>query len=184
MHKKKAPVCNGEGFGREPWWGKGGGPADLDNALSGPPFQSPEKKPPGPCELGASAAVGAVDVKRSADLINTTNETRFRREPTVRNHDPRQLELFSDGARAVAPAKRPKPPRPTEADLQARLDAARMRLREIVILRMKTWIREETRRGLREAEDWRRERVRFHFEVLERFREEQRRRREERHFTP
>jgi hypothetical protein len=34
--------------------------------------------------------------------------------------DPRQLELFSDGARAVAAAKRPKPPRPTEADLQAR----------------------------------------------------------------
>jgi hypothetical protein len=88
-----------------------------------------------------------------------------------------QLELFSDGVRAVAAAKRPKPPKPTEADLQARLDAARMRLHEIVILRMKTWIREETRRGLREAEDWRRERVRFHFEVLERFREEQRRRR-------
>jgi hypothetical protein len=54
-----------------------------------------------------------------------------------------------------------------------------MRLHEIVILRMKTWIREETRRGLRHAEDWRRERVRFHFEVLKRFREEQRRRREE-----
>jgi hypothetical protein len=97
----------------------------------------------------------------------------------MKNHDPRQLELFSDGARAVAAAKRPKPPRPTEADLQARLDAARQRLHEIVILRMKTWIREETRRGLREAEDWRRERVRFHFEVLERFREEQRRRLEE-----
>jgi hypothetical protein len=50
-------------------------------------------------------------------------------------------------------------------------------LHEIVILRVKTWIREETRRGLREAEEWRRERVRFHFEVLEHFREEQRRRR-------
>jgi hypothetical protein len=96
---------------------------------------------------------------------------------------PLQLELFSDGARAVAAAKRPPRPRPTEADLQARLDAARMRLHEIVILRMKTWIREETRRGLREAEDWRRERVRFHFEVLKRFRQEQRRRREERNFT-
>jgi hypothetical protein len=42
---------------------------------------------------------------------------------------------------------------------------------------MKTWSREETRRGLREAEDWRRERVKFQFEVLEHFREEQRRRR-------
>jgi hypothetical protein len=97
--------------------------------------------------------------------------------------DPRQLELFSDGARAVAAARRPKPPRPTEADLHARLDAARQRLREIVILRMKTWIREEARRGLREAEDWRRERVRFHFEVLKRFREEECHRNEPRHLT-
>jgi hypothetical protein len=97
----------------------------------------------------------------------------------MKNIDPRQLELFSDGARTVAAPKRP--PRPTEADLQARLDAARQRLHEIVILRMKTWVPEETRRGLREAEDWRRERVRFHFEVLKRFREEQRQRAEERH---
>jgi hypothetical protein len=93
------------------------------------------------------------------------------------------LSSFHDGARAVAAAKRPKPPRPTEADLQARLDAARMRLREIVILRMKTWVSEETRRGLGEAEEWRRGEVRLHFQVLERFREEQRRRCEERHFT-
>jgi hypothetical protein len=98
--------------------------------------------------------------------------------------DHRQPELFSDGARAVAAAKRPPRPRPTEADLQARLDAARMRLHEIVILRMKTWVREETRRGLREAEEWRRGEVRLHFQVLERFREEQRRRQAERHLTP
>jgi hypothetical protein len=39
--------------------------------------------------------------------------------------DHRQLELFSDGARAVAAGKRPPRPWPTEADLQARLDAAR-----------------------------------------------------------
>jgi hypothetical protein len=89
---------------------------------------------------------------------------------------PLQLELFSDGARAVAAAKRPPRPRPIEADLQARLDAARQRLHEIVILRMKTWIREETLKGLRDAEDWRRGEVRLHFHVLERFREEQRRR--------
>jgi hypothetical protein len=51
---------------------------------------------------------------------------------------PQQRELLSDGARAVAAAKRPKPPKPTEADLQARLDAARSRLHQIVILRMNT----------------------------------------------
>jgi hypothetical protein len=93
----------------------------------------------------------------------------------MKNSDPRQLELFSDGARAVAAAKPPLRPRPTEADLQARLDAARMRLHEIVILRMKTWIREETRRGLRDAEDWRRERVRLHHRILEDFRAQQHR---------
>jgi hypothetical protein len=48
---------------------------------------------------------------------------------------------------------------------------------------MKTWLRAETLRGLRQAEAWRRREVRLHFHVLERFREEQCRRREERHFT-
>jgi hypothetical protein len=62
---------------------------------------------------------------------------------TMNNRSPRQLELFSDGARAVAACSRPKPSQPTETDLQARLDAARMRLHEIVILRMKTWLPEE-----------------------------------------
>jgi hypothetical protein len=101
----------------------------------------------------------------------------------MKKSDPRQLELFSVGARAFAAAKRPKPPLPTEADLQARLDAARRRLHEIVILRMKTWIREETRRGLHEAEEWRRGEIRLHFQVLERFRAQQLRRGAERHLT-
>jgi hypothetical protein len=81
----------------------------------------------------------------------------------MKNHKPRQLELFTDGARAVAALQRPKPPWSAEADLLAKLHGARIRLREIVILSMKTWIPAET--------------------LLERFREEQRRRREERHFT-
>jgi hypothetical protein len=41
-----------------------------------------------------------------------------------------QLEFFSDGVRVLATAKRQ---RPGEADLQAKLDAARMRMHEIVI---------------------------------------------------
>jgi hypothetical protein len=91
---------------------------------------------------------------------------------------PLQLELFRDGARAVAAsaAKRPKPAPATEQDLEAKLAAARQRLREIVILSMKTWVPEETRKGLGEAEAWRREMVRMHHKVLERFRAEQRRR--------
>jgi hypothetical protein len=67
----------------------------------------------------------------------------------MKTHDPRQLELFSDGARAVAAAKRAPAPRPTEDDLQAKLDAARMRLHEIVILSMKTWLPEEPAAGCR-----------------------------------
>jgi hypothetical protein len=98
-------------------------------------------------------------------------------------HNPRQLDLFSDGARAVAARKRPKPPKPTEADLQARIDAARMRVHEIVILRTKTCLPAETLEGLRDAEGWRRERVRFHHGILEDFRAEQRHRRAERHLT-
>jgi hypothetical protein len=74
------------------------------------------------------------------------------------------------GARAIAAAKRPKPPKPTEADLQVRLEAARMRVREIVLLRMKFWLPRETRDGLLDAEDWRRERVRFHHRIFEDFR--------------
>jgi hypothetical protein len=83
----------------------------------------------------------------------------------------RQLELFSDGAWAVAAARQPpESSRPTEADLQAKLDAARARLHEIVILGMKTWLPAETLKGLRQAEAWRRREVRLHFQMLERFR--------------
>jgi hypothetical protein len=53
-----------------------------------------------------------------------------------------------------------------------------VRLHEIVILGMKTWLLPETLKG-GQAEAWRRREVRLHFQVLERFREEQRRRREE-----
>jgi hypothetical protein len=50
-----------------------------------------------------------------------------------------------------------------------------MRLHEMVVLQMKSWLPAETLKGLRQAEKWRREEVRLHFQVLERFREEQRR---------
>jgi hypothetical protein len=81
------------------------------------------------------------------------------------NRVPRQLELFSDGARAVAAARMP-PPRPTESELQAKLDAARFWLHEIVILGMKTWLPADTLNGLRQAEAFRREQVRMHFRML------------------
>jgi hypothetical protein len=69
----------------------------------------------------------------------------------MKNHDPRQLELFSDGARAVAARKRPQPPNPTEADLRSKLDAARMRLRELVVFGMKTWLPAATLPSLRRS---------------------------------
>jgi hypothetical protein len=40
---------------------------------------------------------------------------------------PCQLELFSDGARAVAAGQRSKPGGPTDFELRAKLDAARTR---------------------------------------------------------
>jgi hypothetical protein len=48
----------------------------------------------------------------------------------MKTGDPRQLELFADGARAVASRPRPKPPKLTEADLEAKLDAARAAARD------------------------------------------------------
>jgi hypothetical protein len=101
----------------------------------------------------------------------------------VNHHSPRQLELFADGARAITAAKRPQPPKPTEADLQAKLDAARARLRELVVFGMKTWLPAATLHRLRDAEQWRRREVRLHFRMLKRFRDEQRRLRSDRHFT-
>jgi Tfp pilus assembly protein PilN len=97
----------------------------------------------------------------------------------MNNRDPHQLDLFADGARAAAAAvaKRAKPLRPTEADLQAKLDAARKRLHEIVILNMKTWLPAATLQRLHDAEQWRRREVRMHFQTLKRVRDEQRRRR-------
>ena len=82
-------------------------------------------------------------------------------------HDPRQLELFADGVRAVSVANQPKPPPLTEKRLQAKLDPAPQLLREMVILGMKTWLPEETLKGLNLAEAIRREQVRMHFRILE-----------------
>ena len=90
---------------------------------------------------------------------------------------PLQLELFRDGARAIAAAKqRPKPAKIDEARLQARLDGARQRLRQFVIFGLMTWLPEETRKGLPEAERWAREQVRVHYRLLEHFRAKQQRR--------
>jgi hypothetical protein len=80
------------------------------------------------------------------------------------------------GARAVACRPRPKSPKATEADIQAKLDGARMRLREIVVFGMKTWLPSVTLQRLQDAEQWRRREVRMHFRMLERLREEQQRR--------
>jgi hypothetical protein len=48
----------------------------------------------------------------------------------MKNHNPRRLELFADGA--VASRPRSKPSTSAEAELQNNLDAARARLHEIV----------------------------------------------------
>jgi hypothetical protein len=72
----------------------------------------------------------------------------------MNNHYARQLGLFSDGARPSPSASdRGDPP----ADAQAKLDAARARLRELVVFGMKTWLPSVTLQRLAEAEQWRRE---------------------------
>jgi hypothetical protein len=74
---------------------------------------------------------------------------------------------------AVAAAARMLPPRPTGADLQAKLDAARMRLHEIVILRIKTWLPAETLKETARGRSVPTRGVSLHFQVMECFRERQ-----------
>jgi hypothetical protein len=95
----------------------------------------------------------------------------------------RQLELLADGARDLSAAKLRNPPPLDEARLQMKLDGARQRLRELVVLGMKPSVSEETRQRLREAESWTREQVRLHFRTLERFRKQQRQTRADRPST-
>jgi hypothetical protein len=49
---------------------------------------------------------------------------------------------------------------------------ARQRLRQIIILGMKTWLPEDARKGLPATESWAREQVRLHHRILERYRTE------------
>jgi hypothetical protein len=128
-----------------------------------------KKKAPGMVTRGLSAASPAALGYLGGPRTHTVGRSGLPiKVPQMKNRDPLQLELFPDGARAVAKGRQSKPRGPTDSELQAKLDAARMRLHEIVILRMKTWLPAETPIGLREAEAWRREQVRMHFHILER----------------
>jgi hypothetical protein len=110
---------------------------------------------------------GGSNPSPSANSTDCENCSGHGFKATMNTRRPRQLELFSDDARAVAAPGSSKPAPPNEAGLQAKLDAARMRIHEIVVLRMKTWLPEETLKGLCEVEVIRREQVRMHFQILE-----------------
>jgi hypothetical protein len=87
-------------------------------------------------------------------------------ESPFTGNEPAPLRLRPPGSQRPEPGAEVgnenarRSPRSTEADLQAKLDAARMRLHEIVILRMKTWLPAKTLKELPEVEAWRREQVR------------------------
>ena len=85
----------------------------------------------------------------------------------MRTHAPGQLELFSDGARAIAAAKTVTRPLPDESRLQAKLDDARQRLRNLVIIGLRPGLSEEMRASVRKVESWTRAEVRVHFGMLE-----------------
>jgi hypothetical protein len=106
-----------------------------------------------------------IDIRRLRGFVHKN-----RRVEVCINRSPRQRELFSDGVRAAAAAGRPKPQHPIEAELQAKLDTARQRLRQVVILGMKTWLPEETRKELAKVESYARGQVRVHHRILDRFR--------------
>jgi hypothetical protein len=72
-------------------------------------------------------------------------------------------------------AKQPTSPPLTEEHLQAKLDAARQRLRQIVVLGLKSWLPEETRKELAKIEGYARGQVRVHHRILDRLRAKRRR---------
>jgi hypothetical protein len=84
---------------------------------------------------------------------------------------PQQLELFTDGARAIAAAKRVTRPLPDELGLQAKLDDARQRLRNLVIIGLRPGLSEEMRASVRKVESWTRAELKVHFRLLENVRE-------------
>jgi hypothetical protein len=88
----------------------------------------------------------------------------------MKKPNPRQLELFSGGARAVSAAKRPKPDAPDEVHLQAKLDCARRRLRHVIVFGLRPWLSEDTLAKVRYVESCFRAEIRVHFRILERFR--------------
>jgi hypothetical protein len=89
---------------------------------------------------GLSAASPAALGYLGGPLTHSVRRCSTSSKGPIINHSPRQLELFSDGARAVAARRSSKPARISEADLRAKLDPARQTLHEIVILRMKIWL--------------------------------------------
>jgi hypothetical protein len=87
---------------------------------------------------------------------------------------PAQLDLFADVPRGVGP--RPKWPPLDEARLEMKLAGARQRVRNLIVLGMSPGVSGETREAVHKMERWTRAEVRVHIRVLERFREQQRRR--------
>jgi hypothetical protein len=80
---------------------------------------------------------------------------------------PQQLELFTDGARAIAAAKTVTRPLPDESRFQAKLDDARQRLRNLVIIGLRPGLSEEMRASVRKVESWTRSELKVHFRMLE-----------------
>jgi len=78
---------------------------------------------------------------------------------------PQQLELFADGPRAIAAAKTVTRPLPDESRLQGKLDDARQRLRNLVIMGLRPGLSEETRASVRKVESWTRAEVKVHFRM-------------------
>ena len=117
-------------------------------------------------------ALGGGDHGRGP-LVNAEGHPSFQVK-LMKNRSPQQLELFADGVCAVAGARRPKPDPLTEQRLQAKLAGARLRLREIVILGMTTWLPDEARQELAKVEGHAREQVRVHHRMMDRVRAEQR----------
>jgi hypothetical protein len=92
----------------------------------------------------------------------------------MRTHAPQQLELFSDGARAIAAAKTVTRPLPDEAQLRRELANTRQHVRNLIVMGMRPELTAVKREFVGKLERSARAEVRLRVKALQYFFEQQR----------
>jgi hypothetical protein len=92
----------------------------------------------------------------------------------MKNHSPKQLDLFADVPPAGANVGKPKDPRLDEAQLQRDLADTRQEVRNLTVMGMRPDLSADKRELIRNAERSARAEVRLRIMALQYFQEQQR----------